>query len=86
MTQFVGDVAAKKLNDIVGELEKVSKPIDKKTFEHLQKSINMIGDSFIKMKLLEKLEGLKGVDTLEIEYEMLKKQMQVVEEKMKKRR
>ena len=86
MTQFVGDVAAEKLNAIVDKLEKVSKPIDKKTFEHLEKSIKIIGDRFIKMKLLEKLEYLKRKDSLEVEYEMLKKQMQVVEEKMKMRR
>lgn len=93
MTQFVGDIAAEKLNAIVRELEILSeryeneaKPIDKKTFEHLDKSIQLIGDEFIKMKLLEKLEYLKGNDNLEVEYEMLKKRMQDVEEKMKKRR
>ena len=93
MTQFVGDMAAEKLNDIVKELDLLSekyenraKPIDKNTILRLQKSINMIGDRFIKMKLLEKLEYLKRKDSLEVEYEMLKKQMQVVEEKIKKRR
>ena len=93
MTQFVGDMAAEKLNDIVKELDLLSekyenraKHIDKNTILRLQKSINMIGDRFIKMKLLEKLEYLKRKDSLEVEYEMLKKQMQVVEEKIKKRR
>lgn len=91
MTQFVGDMAAEKLNSIVDELEKLSeryesegKPIDKKTFEHLDKSIKIIGDEFIKMKLLEKLEYLKGNDSLKVKYEMLKKQMQDVKEKMKR--
>lgn len=93
MTQFVGDMAADKLNDIVHELEVLSerygdeaKPIDKNTIRRLQDSINMIGDGFIRMKLLEKLEGLKGNDTLEMKYQMLKKQIQVVEEKIKRRR
>ena len=91
MTQFIGDLAAEKLDALVSELENLSvkneegQSIDNKTIERLQNNINLIGDEFIKMKLLEKLESLKRSDALEIEYEMLKKRIRTIEGKMKNR-
>lgn len=41
----------------------------------------MIGDDFIRMKLLEQLKALTEDDPLKVEYEMLKERLRIVEEK-----
>lgn len=89
MSQFVGDIAAEKLDILVRELNVLSNecgtnPINKETIQRLQNNINMIGDEFIRMKLLEKLKTLKEKDPLKVEYEMLNERLRIVKRKLKK--
>lgn len=91
MSQFVGDIASEKLDNLVRELNKLSqecktKSIDEKIIKRLRNNIDMIGDEFIRMKLLEKLKALTENDPLKVEYEMLKERLRIVEDKIKKTR
>ena len=91
MKQFVGDIAAEKLDSLVQELNQLlekhnnhSKTIPEKRIKYLQNQINMIGDEFIRIKLLEKLKPLKEDDPIKAEYEMLRERIRIVKEKMKR--
>lgn len=91
MKQFVGDIAAEKLDRLVQELNQLlekhnnhNTSIPEKQIKYLHNQINMIGDEFIRMKLLEKLKPLKEEDPIKAEYEMLKERIRIVKEKMKR--
>lgn len=89
MSQFVGDFASEKLENLVHELNKLSqecktKHSDDEIIKCLRNNINMIGDEFIRMKLLERLKTLMENDPLKVEYEMLKERLRIVEEKLQR--
>jgi hypothetical protein len=91
MSQFVGDIATEKLDNLVHKINELSEkynanPISEKTIKRLRNNIDMIGDDFIRMKLLEQLKALTEDDPLKVEYEMLKERLRIVEEKIKKTR
>ena len=94
MDQFVGGVAADKVEEIIKGLDKISqaqKDTSNESFkglkaqlEHLQEMINIIGDQFIRMKLQEKKNSIYKDNNLRLEYELLSERMKEIERKLNK--
>ena len=56
LTQTIGEFAVKKINILLGDINKVNRNIDEAEYEEILKKINDIDDDFIRERLRENLD------------------------------